>query len=110
MEDTTGKSKHVVVYVTAPVSEGGGLARALVERRLAACVNIVPSVRSIYCWKEEVCDDEEALLVIKTRAARLEALRAAVVELHSYDVPEVIALPLVGGHAPYLSWVDEMTG
>ena len=99
----------VVVYVTAPPHEAPDLARALVDERLAACVNIVRSVRSIYRWRGEVCDDEEALLVIKTRAARLRALRARVAELHSYDIPEVLALPIEGGHPAYLAWLEEAT-
>lgn len=101
--------ESVVVFVTAPQGEASGLARALVEQRLAACVNILPVVRSVYTWQGELCEEDEALLVIKTRAALLEDLRARVVALHSYDVPEVIALPITGGHAPYLSWLAENT-
>ncbi len=70
----------------------------------------MPGVRSIYRWKDGVERDEERLLVIKTTGARLEALRAAIVELHPYDVPEVVALDVVGGHAPYLDWVAESCG
>ena len=103
------RSRHLVVYVTTPRNEAPALANALVERRLAACVNIVPGIRSVYLWKGELCDEGETLLVIKTRAALFEALRDAVVELHSYEVPEVVALPIVGGHPPYLAWVDEST-
>lgn len=103
------EQEHVVVYVTAPPAEAPRLARTLVEERLAACANVIPAVRSIYRWKDEICDDEEALLVIKTRAARFEALRERVCALHPYDVPEVIALPLVAGHPPYVAWIDENT-
>ena len=85
------------------------MAGALVREKLAACVNIIPAVRSIYSWKGEVCDDGEALMVIKTRSGLLDALRERVVQLHPYDVPEVIALPIVGGHGPYLKWIDEST-
>lgn len=96
----------LVVLVTAPSTEvAAGLARDLVEKRLAACANLVPGVRSIYAWEGEVCDDSEVLLVIKTRPEALEALRARVVEQHPYDVPEVLALPVAGGHAPYLEWI-----
>jgi periplasmic divalent cation tolerance protein len=94
-----------VVLVTVPVAEAAALARQLVQEGLAACGNITPSVRSIYRWQGEICDDEEALIFFKTPRAQFEALRARVVELHSYDVPEVIALPIVAGHRPYLDWL-----
>ncbi|MBI3271370.1 MAG: divalent-cation tolerance protein CutA [Planctomycetes bacterium] len=81
------------------------MARSLVEERFAACVNIIPKVASVYRWEEGVTEDEEQLLVIKTTADRLDGLIARVVQLHTYDVPEVIALPLVAGHSPYLAWL-----
>ena len=97
-----------VVLITAPDSETGvRLARSLVDERLAACVNLVPGVRSVYRWEGSVRDDAEVLLVVKTRADRLEALAARVGELHPYDVPEVLALPAVGGSEAYLAWVRE---
>jgi periplasmic divalent cation tolerance protein len=83
------------------------LARALVERRLAACVNVVPGVVSHYRWKGELCRDEERLLVIKTRAERMEALRAALAELHPYELPELVALEITDGNPAYLEWLDE---
>jgi periplasmic divalent cation tolerance protein len=82
------------------------IARALVEGGLAACVNVVPAVTSYYRWKGRLERDEERLLVIKTRADRLDALRRALVELHPYELPELIALPIEAGHAPYLEWVS----
>jgi periplasmic divalent cation tolerance protein len=95
-----------VVLITAPdVETGAGLARALVAERLAACVNVVPAVRSIYRWEGEVQDDAEVLLVVKTRRARCAALAARVQDLHPYDVPEVVELPAVGGSEAYLDWV-----
>lgn len=102
--------QNVAVLVTCPGDRAPELARALVAARLAACVNIVGEVRSIYSWKGEVCDDAESLLVVKTRASLFEALRERVVELHPYDVPEVIALPIEKGHTPYLRWIAESTG
>jgi periplasmic divalent cation tolerance protein len=101
-------SGRVVVLCTVGRPEDAErIAREVVERRLAACVNVVPSVVSTYRWKGKVERDEERLLVIKTRADRFEALRAAIVSLHPYEVPEVVALPISEGHAPYLEWVDE---
>jgi periplasmic divalent cation tolerance protein len=101
-------SGRVVALSTVGTAEDAErIARALVERRLAACVNVVPGVVSVYRWKGAVERDEERLLVIKTRAERLEDLRRALVELHPYEVPELLALPVEAGHGPYLAWLDE---
>jgi periplasmic divalent cation tolerance protein len=95
-----------VVLVTAPDAETAGhLARALVEERLAACVNLIPGVRSVYRWEGSVSEEEELLLVIKTRADRAAALAARVCDLHPYAVPEVLELAAVGGSTAYLDWV-----
>jgi periplasmic divalent cation tolerance protein len=95
-----------VVLLTAPDAEvGGRLARALVGEGLAACVNVVPGVRSIYRWQGELHDDAEVLLVAKTRADRAEAFDARVRELHPYELPELLRLPVAGGSAAYLDWV-----
>ncbi len=100
----------VVAVVTVPNEQvGERIARALVEERLAACVNLVPAVRSIYRWKGEVCDEGELLLWIKTREARFPELQERVRSLHPYEIPEIIALPLSQGFPPYLSWVGEET-
>lgn len=99
-----------VVLVTAPdVETASALARALVDERLAACVNLLPGVRSIYRWQDAVEDDSEVLLVVKTRAARCAALAERVRALHPYDVPEVLELAAVGGSAGYLDWVRAET-
>jgi periplasmic divalent cation tolerance protein len=98
------------VLTTAPNAEEGSLiARALVEERLAACVNVIPGVRSIYRWEGGVQDDAEVVLIIKTQEDRCEALAARIKDLHPYDVPEVLVLPAVGGSAPYLGWVERET-
>jgi periplasmic divalent cation tolerance protein len=100
----------IVVLVTAPSAEKAAeLARAAVEERLAACGNVVPAVRSIYRWEGKVQDDAEALLVLKSTRARFEALRERIVALHPYAVPEVIAIPMVAGSAPYLDWIAAET-
>ena len=104
-------SAPLVALSTAPSAEvAEQLARALVGEGLAACVNVVPGVTSYYRWKGELQRDAEWLLVIKTRAARLEALKAALVRLHPYEVPELVALGVEDGLAPYLAWLDESTG
>ena len=98
------------VLTTAPNAEAGGvIARTLVEERLAACVNVIPGVRSIYRWEGEIQDDPEVVLIIKTQADRCEALAARIKDLHPYDVPEVLVLPAVGGSASYLDWVSTET-
>ncbi|MEO8840295.1 MAG: divalent-cation tolerance protein CutA [Kofleriaceae bacterium] len=96
----------VVVLSTFPSQDvAASVARTLVEERLAACVNIVPAVRSIYRWESAIHDEPEALAIIKTTSERVAAMRERLVELHPYDVPEAIELPVAGGHAPYLAWV-----
>jgi periplasmic divalent cation tolerance protein len=96
----------VIVLVTVPNAETADkLGEALVGERLAACVNVVGGVRSIYRWKGAVEKDTELLCICKTTRAGLERLRARVVELHPYEVPEVVALPIEAGHAPYLDWI-----
>jgi periplasmic divalent cation tolerance protein len=96
----------LVVLVTMPDREKAlAMARTLVAERLCACVNVSGEIRSVYRWKDAVQEDPEVLCVIKTTRAGFEALRARVVSLHPYDVPEVIALPVAEGHAPYLEWL-----
>lgn len=102
--------KIVVLSTCESPEEAAKLARHLVEQRLAACVNIVPSVRSIYRWKEEIEDAIEWMLVIKTRRDHLPQLREAIAGIHSYEVPEVIALPVVDGSESYLAWLDREVG
>ena len=85
------------------------IARVLVEERLAACVNRLPGVESTYRWNGAVSVDEEVLLVIKTSHARYAALEARIVALHPYEVPEVVAIVIAAGHAPYLDWIARET-
>ncbi|HVW78230.1 MAG TPA: divalent-cation tolerance protein CutA [Alloacidobacterium sp.] len=89
------------------LEEARRVAAALVEERLAACVNIVSGVHSVYRWKGTVEEAGEVLLIMKTRVEKLEALEAAVRRLHSYEVPEFLILPVNGGSAAYLQWIDE---
>jgi periplasmic divalent cation tolerance protein len=101
-------SERVLVLSTvARAEDAERIARALVERGLAACVNVVPGLVSIYRWKGNVEREQELLLLIKARADDFEALREALVTLHPYELPEVVAVPIEKGHAPYLSWLDE---
>ena len=100
---------YIVVYVTAPEDEAVNLAKTLVEERLVACVNIVPGLRSIYWWQGKVEDGPEVLCIMKTRGNLFESLRDRVRELHSYEVEEIIALPILAGNLPYLDWIKENT-
>ena len=103
-------SESIVVYITSPdEKEAAGLARALVEAKLAACVNMVSNVRSIYSWKGKVEDDRELLMIIKTQRHLFDRLASKVREIHSYDVPEIIALPIIEGSTDYLRWLKEST-
>ncbi len=101
-------SSYIVVYVTVPsAEEGEKLASALVEGRLAACVNRLGQVQSTYWWQGQVERGEEQLLIIKTREDLFDRLKSKVQELHSYTVPEVIALPILKGSESYLHWMEE---
>jgi periplasmic divalent cation tolerance protein len=103
-----GLSGRVVALSTVgSAEEADRLARALVERRLAACVNVVPGVVSHYRWQGELQRDDERLLVIKTRAERIEALRDALRELHPYELPELVAFEITAGSEAYLKWLDD---
>ena len=94
------------MLITCPNPEvGEAIARVLVEERLAACVNLLPAMTSIYHWEGRLCRDPESLLIVKTRRGRFTALGRRVKTLHPYSVPEIIALPIAAGSAPYLAWV-----
>ncbi|MEC7948979.1 MAG: divalent-cation tolerance protein CutA [Myxococcota bacterium] len=111
MSQSTADEPVVAVLVTAPSEDvAAALARGAVSAGVAACGNLVPGVRSIYRWQGEVHDDAEVLIVFKTARSRFEALRRYVVDAHPYETPEVIALPVTDGHAPYLAWVAANVG
>lgn len=98
----------VLVLTTIPAeADGAAVARTLVEERLAACVNVLPAMASIYRWKGQVEQDREQQLVIKTTAARLPALEARVRELHTYELPEFLVIAADEGSAAYLAWVND---
>lgn len=109
MPDST--STFAVVLCTTPSPDvSAELARGLVEAELAACVNILPGVRSIYRWQGATHDDAESLMVIKTQAARFESLAAWIRSHHPYSEPEVIMLPIAAGSPTYLAWIASLTG
>jgi len=98
---------YQLLMTTCPNSESANqLARALVEKRLAACVNIVPKIQSIYEWQAEIIEGAEVLLLIKTDSEHYAAIEKTLFDLHPYEVPELIALPIEQGFPPYLAWMD----
>jgi len=99
--------KRIVLTTAGSEEEARKIARHVVEERLAACVNIIPQVVSIYCWQNKVEESREWLLIIKTTAAAFEAVRQAIAQLHSYDLPECICLTIADGSPNYLAWIDE---
>jgi periplasmic divalent cation tolerance protein len=97
----------VVLCTLPPGDAAAAIARTLVEERLVACVNLLPGVRSIYAWEGAVQDEQEQLALMKTTADRFEDMRARLLALHSYSVPEILALTVEDGHLPYLGWVRD---
>ncbi len=103
-------SQPIVVFVTCGSEEEGlKIANALMDERLAACVNLISPIRSIYRWEGKIWDEKECLLIIKTQKDRFEELEKRVKFLHSYSVPEIIGLPIVEGSSAYLNWIRENT-
>ena len=99
---------HVVILVTASSKkEALRIARVLVEKKLAACVNIIENIESVFRWEGKIDIAKEAMLVIKSKKTALEAIIKLVKSLHSYQVPEIIAIRIVGGNVPYLRWINE---
>ncbi len=97
----------VVMATVGKEEEAVSLARTLVAEKLAACVNIIPRIRSIYRWKNEICDEGELLLVMKIRSSAFTRIRDRIRELHSYEVPEIISFPIEDGLPDYIDWVLE---
>lgn len=108
---SASESEFIAVYVTVPSAEAGkAVASKLISDKLAACVNMIPGIQSMYWWEGKVEVDQELLLMIKSRAPLFDALSKAVVEAHPYDVPEVIAVPITNGNKGYLDWLASSTG
>lgn len=101
---------YILVYVTVPTQEvGEAIANMLVEKKLAACVNIIPGISSLYHWQGAIEQDDELLLIAKTKYTHFDRLATAVKQAHPYDVPEVIATPIIAGSNEYLAWIDTET-
>ena len=98
---------YIVVLITAKdIEEAQKIAKSLIKRRQAACVNIIPEVNSHFWWQDKLNSTRESLLVVKTKESLLPDIIKSVKKIHSYSVPEIIALPIVGGHEDYLDWID----
>jgi periplasmic divalent cation tolerance protein len=102
---------EIVVFITvSSEDEAAKIAKALVENKLAGCVNIIKNIRSIYSWQGKIEDEPEVLMIAKTQKHLFDSLMKRVKELHSYTVPEIIALPIIEGSKDYLKWLKEVTG
>jgi periplasmic divalent cation tolerance protein len=100
----------IVVFITSPKEdEAAKIAQALVEARLAGCINIIRNIRSVYRWQDKIEDDTEVLMIAKTQKHLFESLVRKVRELHSYEVPEIVAMPIVEGSEDYLKWLNDVT-
>ena len=107
MTAATGVDAAIVLTTVASGTDAVGLARTLVEERLAACVNILPPMTSVYRWQGRIEEEQEQQMLIKTTAERLPALEDRLRQLHPYDVPEFLVLRVAGGSDPYLNWVRQ---
>jgi periplasmic divalent cation tolerance protein len=102
--------EEIVVFITASdEDEAAKIAKTLIESKLAGCVNIIKNIRSIYRWQGKIEDEKEVLMVVKTQKILFDSLMKKVKELHSYTVPEIIALPIIQGSEDYLKWLKEVT-
>ena len=101
-------SEFIVIFITAPSkNEAEKIGKALVEKKLAACVNIIKDIRSIFFWKGKLSDEKEVLLIAKSKTKNFEKIEKEVKKLHSYEVPEIIGLPILMGSEDYLDWVEK---
>ena len=102
--------EYIMMFCTVPSADvGRKIALGLIDAKLVPCVNIVPGLKSLYMWKDKFNEDDELLLLIKTRRSLFEAVRDKIKELHPYEVPEIIATRIVAGYQPYLDWIKDNT-
>ncbi len=102
--------KYIVIYITcANTEEAEKISSSLIEKKLIACANLVPGIQSLFRWEGEVCKESEILLILKTTDEKFEPILNEVKKLHSYDTPEVIALPIINGSEDYLKWISDET-
>lgn len=99
----------LILTTTSSLDEAKRIAGYLVQNKLAACVNIIPKIISVYKWKGQICEDEEFLLFIKTKKGSFDSVKDSILKLHSYELPEVIMLPVENGYEKYLNWIEKET-
>jgi len=105
------ESAYIVLFITtATAGEARQISNVLLNQRKAACVNIVPNVSSLFWWQDKIESANENLLIVKTKASLVDEVVRLVIENHSYEMPEVIALPIIGGNQDYLEWIDKEAG
>ncbi len=97
---------EIIVLVTCSLEQADSLASALVEEKLAACVNILPKITSVYRWNDALCKEAETLLLIKSNLSLWDHLEARILALHTYEIPEIVCLPIEKGHKPYMLWLN----
>ena len=101
---------YIIVFITCQnLEEARKIAKALLSKRLAVCINILPQIESFYWWKNKIEESKEALLLIKSKTSLLNELINEVKLIHSYETPEIIALPIIGGYKNYIKWLDQET-
>ena len=101
---------YITILITASSEEEAGrIGKTLVEEKLVACANIIPKIRSIFSWKGEICDEDEVLMILKSKESLFRQIEDRVKTLHSYEVPEIIALPIHSGSEDYLRWIEAVT-
>lgn len=102
--------QYITVFITAPSEKVAlKISRKLLREKIIACANIIPKIRSLYTWKNKLCDDKEVLVIIKTKRKLFGKLKKQVLKIHPYDVPEIISLPILEGHHPYINWINKVT-
>jgi len=105
------ESAYIVLFITtATAEEARQISNVLLNQRKAVCVNIVPNVSSLFWWQDKIESANENLLIVKTKASLVDEVVRLVIENHSYEIPEVIALPIIGGNQDYLEWIDKEAG
>jgi len=106
--DINMKNGKIIIYITASsMEEGNKIAKQLVEKRLAACCNIIPEIKSLYWWEGKICEDKEVLILVKTVKEAFGKIVEEVKKIHSYDVPEIICSPIEDGYNDYLNWIEK---
>ncbi|OIP35729.1 MAG: cytochrome C biogenesis protein CcdA [Deltaproteobacteria bacterium CG2_30_43_15] len=101
---------YITILITASSEEEAGrIGKTLVEEKLVSCANIIPKIRSIFSWKGEICDEDEVLMILKSKESLFRQIEDRVKTLHSYEVPEIIALPIHSGSEDYLRWIEAVT-